>query len=129
MWHCSLVAQRDPCGLLVVFQAARGAARSSAAKQLKNLVISYHRSGDMNGAAPRKHSVRIAGHATSVCVEAAFWEGLCAIAAHRRISVSALLARIDAGRSGSLASAIRLFVLESCRRGELADRPPPAKPP
>jgi predicted DNA-binding ribbon-helix-helix protein len=68
-----------------------------------------------------KHSVRIAGHATSVSLEPAFWEAFCAIAARRRLSVNALLAAIDAGRDGNLSSAIRLFVLDSCRRGELAE--------
>lgn len=65
-----------------------------------------------------KHSVRIAGHATSVSLEAPFWEALCEIAALRRLSVNALLAAIDAERGGNLSSAVRLFVLDSCRRGE-----------
>ena len=69
-----------------------------------------------------KHSVRIAGHATSVSLEPAFWEAFCEIAARRRRSVNALLAEIDAERGGNLSSAIRLFVLECCRRGELRDR-------
>ena len=73
----------------------------------------------MSKAALVKHSVRIAGHPTSVSLEPAFWQALCDIAARRRIPVSALLTEIDAGRSGNLSSAIRLFVLESCRRGEL----------
>jgi len=68
-----------------------------------------------------KHSVRIAGHATSVSLEPAFWEGLCEIAARRHLSVNALLSEIDAERDGNLSSAIRLFVLESSRRGELGD--------
>ena len=68
-----------------------------------------------------KHSVRIAGHATSVSLEAPFWEALRVIAARRRRSVNALLADIDSGRRGNLSSAIRVFVLESCRRGELRD--------
>lgn len=72
-----------------------------------------------------KHSVRIAGHATSVSLEAAFWEALCEIAARRHLSVNALLSRIDAEREGNLSSAIRLLVLESCRRGELLDGDPP----
>ena len=72
-------------------------------------------------ASPVKHSVRIAGHATSVSVEAAFWEALCEIAARRHLPVSALLATIDAERSSNLSSAVRLFVLECCRRGELRD--------
>lgn len=66
-----------------------------------------------------KRSVRIAGHATSISLEPAFWEALREIAARRQITVNALLSAIDAGRGGNLSSAIRLFVLESCRRGEL----------
>jgi len=76
----------------------------------------------MNGAAPIKRSVRIAGHATSISLEPAFWQALCEIAAQRGISVNALLTEIDAVRGGNLSSAIRLFVLESCRRGELPPR-------
>ena len=76
-----------------------------------------------------KHSVRIAGHATSVSLEPAFWEGLCEIAARRHVSVNALLSQIDAERGGNLSSAIRLFVLESCRRGELGDGDPSGLPP
>jgi predicted DNA-binding ribbon-helix-helix protein len=66
-----------------------------------------------------KRSVRIAGHATSISLEAAFWQGLCAIAASRQMSVNALIVAIDATRSGNLSSAIRLFVLDSAQRGEL----------
>jgi predicted DNA-binding ribbon-helix-helix protein len=73
----------------------------------------------MNDAAMVKHSVRIAGHATSISLEKAFWQALREIAARRGIPVSALLTEIDAVRRGNLSSAIRLFVLESCRRGEL----------
>ena len=66
-----------------------------------------------------KRSVRIAGHATSVSLEPAFWEALGELAARRRMSLNALLSAIDAERGGNLSSAIRLFVLASCRRGEL----------
>jgi len=76
-----------------------------------------------------KRSVRIAGHPTSISLEAPFWEALREIAARRRRPVGALLAAIDAERSGNLSSAIRLFVLESCRRGELTDREPADPPP
>jgi predicted DNA-binding ribbon-helix-helix protein len=75
-----------------------------------------------------KHSVRIAGHATSVSLEAAFWETLCEIAARRHLSLNALLSQIDAERDGNLSSAIRLFVLESCCRGELLGADPPGLP-
>ena len=68
-----------------------------------------------------KHSVRIAGHATSVSLERVFWETLGEIAAQRGLSVGALLTAIDAERHGSLSSAIRVFVLASCRAGELAN--------
>ena len=74
----------------------------------------------MSTAGLEKHSVRIAGHATSVSLEPAFWQALAAIAQRRQRSVAALLREIDAGRAGNLSSAIRLFVLDSCRRGELA---------
>jgi predicted DNA-binding ribbon-helix-helix protein len=65
-----------------------------------------------------KRSVRIAGHATSISLEAAFWQGLCDIAAARGMSVNALVAAIDAERDGNLSSAIRLFVLHKARDGE-----------
>lgn len=68
-----------------------------------------------------KRSVRIAGHPTSISLEPAFWNALREIAARRQLSVNALLSTIDADRNGNLSSAIRLFVLDSCRRGELAE--------
>ena len=80
----------------------------------------------MTKPSPVKRSIRIAGHATSVSLEAPFWEALCEIAARRRQSVNALLAAIDDARDGNLSSAIRLFVLASCRRGELLDSDPPS---
>jgi predicted DNA-binding ribbon-helix-helix protein len=81
----------------------------------------------MNGADPWtmtsdgivKRSVRISGHPTSVSLETEFWNGLCEIAAGRHTSVNALLSAIDAERRGNLSSAVRLFVLDGWRRGEL----------
>jgi predicted DNA-binding ribbon-helix-helix protein len=67
-----------------------------------------------------KRSVRIAGHATSVSLEPAFWQALSEIASRRDLSLNALLSQIDAERTGNLSSAIRLFVLASCRGGDLA---------
>jgi predicted DNA-binding ribbon-helix-helix protein len=66
-----------------------------------------------------KRSVRVAGHATSISLEAPFWQALCDIAAARRMSVNDLVATIDTQRSGNLSSAIRLSVLDSARKGEL----------
>lgn len=73
----------------------------------------------------RKHSVRIAGHATSLSVEDAFWRELTAIAARRGVSVNDLIATIDSGRAGSLSAAVRLFVLADLQRrtGDAATLP------
>ena len=63
-----------------------------------------------------KRSVAIAGHRTSVSLEAPFWDALKAIAAVRGASVQALVGEIDAGRGGAnLSSAIRVFVLREVR--------------
>jgi predicted DNA-binding ribbon-helix-helix protein len=60
-----------------------------------------------------KRSIVIAGHKTSVSLEAAFWSALKDIAASRRQTVSDLVGTIDADRKqGNLSSAIRLFVLD-----------------
>jgi predicted DNA-binding ribbon-helix-helix protein len=67
----------------------------------------------------RKRSVLIAGHPTSITLEAAFWEDLRAVARARRLSLNALIGTVDAERRGNLSSALRLFVLECYRRGEL----------
>ncbi|MBV8776412.1 MAG: ribbon-helix-helix domain-containing protein [Alphaproteobacteria bacterium] len=71
-----------------------------------------------------KRSVRIAGHVTSVSLETAFWQALRQLAAARGVSVNALVAAIDARRHGNLSSAVRVFVLERARDGELTPAPP-----
>ncbi len=72
-----------------------------------------------------KRSVRIAGHATSVSLENAFWRGLKAIAARRGVSLNALVTDIDRRRAGNLSSALRVFVLDCFRsaHGTGADDP------
>lgn len=70
----------------------------------------------LSGAAIRRRAVTIAGHRTSVSVEDAFWAALKEIAAADGVSVNALIAAIDAGRSGNLSSALRVYVLERLRR-------------
>jgi predicted DNA-binding ribbon-helix-helix protein len=63
-----------------------------------------------------KRSIVIAGRRTSVSVEDAFWESLKKIAAHRRLTLSALVTVIDSERHYSnLSSAIRLCVLNFYR--------------
>ncbi|HEY9568951.1 MAG TPA: ribbon-helix-helix domain-containing protein [Thalassobaculum sp.] len=66
--------------------------------------------------APRKRSVTIAGHATSVSMEDAFWRRLSQFAAERGQSVNALVAEIDRGRTTNLSSAVRVWVLEECAK-------------
>jgi predicted DNA-binding ribbon-helix-helix protein len=66
-----------------------------------------------------KRSVLIAGHATSLSLEEEFWRDLRDVARRRRISMNALIASVDATRQGNLSSALRLFVRECYRKGEL----------
>ncbi len=65
----------------------------------------------------RKRSVLIAGHATSVSLEQAFWEALKKIADARGRSLNTLITEIDAARPpdtpANLSSAIRVFVLRN----------------
>lgn len=74
-----------------------------------------------------KRSLVIAGHRTSVSLEAPFWARLKTIAATRGLSVAALVAEIDAARGSgrdapvNLSSALRVFVLRELEAA-LADR-------
>lgn len=73
-------------------------------------------------APPRKRSVLIAGHQTSISLEPIFWKALEAAAQQRRCPVNALVAEIDAERLNAseppnLTSAIRQWLFE--RRSEL----------
>lgn len=79
-----------------------------------------------------KRSITIARHRTSISVEDAFWEALCAFAEGDGRSVADLVGEIDKGRGGarptetsssdtglsetSLSAAIRLYVLERMRK-------------
>jgi predicted DNA-binding ribbon-helix-helix protein len=63
-----------------------------------------------------KRSIVVAGHKTSVSLEDAFWNGLKEIVRERHMTLSELVAEIDAQRQlGNLSSALRLFVLEFYR--------------
>lgn len=63
----------------------------------------------------RKHSLVIAGHATSVSLEQEFWDVLKEMADGRGIALAALIAEVDAGRGENLSSALRLHVLRHLR--------------
>jgi predicted DNA-binding ribbon-helix-helix protein len=71
----------------------------------------------------KKHSLTIAGHSTSITLEAAFWDALGEIARARRSTIAALIAGIDDVRADdpagpNLSSAIRVFVLREKHRPE-----------
>ena len=61
----------------------------------------------------RKRSILIAGHASSVSLEDAFWQELSAIAKRQNVSLNQLVTEIDRTRTGNLSSAIRVFVLKN----------------
>jgi predicted DNA-binding ribbon-helix-helix protein len=68
-------------------------------------------------APPKKRSVLIAGHQTSISLEPMFWTALEAAAKERDRPVNALVAeidaaRLDAGRPPNLTSAIRQWLFE-----------------
>ena len=63
---------------------------------------------------PKKRSLTIKGHRTSVTLEDKFWEEFCKIANRKKISVNELASQLDSTRelnSVSLASLIRNLVL------------------
>lgn len=67
-----------------------------------------------------KHSVMIAGHASSVSVEKPFWDALKSLADAQNKSLNQLVTEIDSARPQSnettnLSSAIRLYVLDSLK--------------
>ena len=63
---------------------------------------------------PKKRSLTLKGHRTSVSIEDKFWEEFCKIAYRKQVSVNELASQLDATRelsSVSLASLIRNLVL------------------
>jgi len=68
----------------------------------------------MNGDGVVKRSITIAGHRTSVSLEAPFWDALRDLAGQRGTSVQALVGEVDAQRgTQNLSSALRVFVLRA----------------
>lgn len=60
----------------------------------------------------QKRSLTIAGHHTSLALEPEFWAGLEAMAAGRKLALTALIETIDTERdSPNLSSAVRVAVL------------------
>jgi len=71
---------------------------------------------------PVKRSFSIAGHRTSISLEAPFWTALKDAAAREAVSVAQLVARIDGHRNGAnLSSAVRVWLL-AYYRAQIGDR-------
>ena len=69
-------------------------------------------------APPKKRSVLISGHQTSISLEPMFWKALEAAARERGMPINALVAeidvaRLDAERPPNLTSAIRQWLFDS----------------
>ena len=58
-----------------------------------------------------KKSITIKKHRTSLSLEKEFWDALKIIATEQKCSIENLVARIDSNRKTSLASSIRVFLL------------------
>jgi predicted DNA-binding ribbon-helix-helix protein len=68
-------------------------------------------------ALPRKRSLTIAGHRTSITLEDAFWDELKRAALEAGLPVAALVSAIDGTRgAASLSAAIRVFLLHRRQR-------------
>ena len=71
---------------------------------------------------PVKRSLTIAGHRTSISLEPPFWEALREVAGSEGLTVTALVARLDAeraaagGQASGLSGRVRVYVLQHFRR-------------
>ncbi len=63
----------------------------------------------------QKHSLSIAGHATSLTLEPVFWDALKAAAVTEGKSLAGLVAEIDEARTTNLSSAVRVWLFERAR--------------
>jgi predicted DNA-binding ribbon-helix-helix protein len=72
----------------------------------------------MSADTPKKRSITIAGHRTSITLEDIFWKTLKEIARAQGVSRQELIEDIDKQRTGSLSSALRVYAMvETLRHG------------
>jgi predicted DNA-binding ribbon-helix-helix protein len=71
-----------------------------------------------------KRSFALAGHRTSVALEAEFWAALAGIAASRNCALAALVADVDATRDPvrPLASSLRVLALRCAQSSEIGSQ-------
>ena len=75
------------------------------------------RSNPSVSARPIKRSFSIAGHRTSISLEAAFWDALRTAALRENVSLAGLVQRIDGARgTAGLSSAVRVWLLADAQR-------------
>ena len=67
---------------------------------------------------PKKYSLTIQGHATSLTLEPVFWAALNEAAAAQGKSLAALVAEIDEARTTNLSSAVRVWLFERARAAD-----------
>jgi predicted DNA-binding ribbon-helix-helix protein len=66
---------------------------------------------------PVKRSFTLAGHRTSISLEAAFWEALREAAGREKVPLAELVRRIDQQRGDAgLSGAVRVWVLDYFKR-------------
>lgn len=74
---------------------------------------------------PVKRSFSLAGHRTSISLEAAFWDALREAAKAEGVPLAALVVRIDQERDGAgLSGAVRVWVLDYFMRKAEGRMPP-----
>ena len=59
-----------------------------------------------------KKSITLKKHRTSLSLETEFWEALNKISENEKSSIQSLISEIDINRKSSLASSIRVFILQ-----------------
>lgn len=65
---------------------------------------------------PEKRSFSIKGHRTSISLEEPFWDALRDAADEQKMTLAALVAKIDASRGDSgLSGAVRIWILDYFR--------------
>lgn len=73
---------------------------------------------------PVKRSFTIAGHKTSISLEAPFWDALRVAAQQENIPLVRLVARIDKKRGeAGLSSAVRVWILDYYRSRDGSEKP------
>ena len=82
------------------------------------------RAPDLQASRPQKRSFAIAGHKTSISLEAAFWDAFRELCEADGVSMATQIAQIDRqrGDAAGLSGTVRVWILQRYRRA-LIDNP------